>query len=67
MCNKEVLNELLRRFTTEEVILFCHMESLKSDLLFKESKDPLSDLSYDRDWWKDTGTQLERELKNESI
>lgn len=64
MYNKEILNELLRRFTTEEVILFCHMEAIKNDLLAKDSKDPLTEFSYERDWWKDTGTQLERELTN---
>lgn len=64
MYNKEILNELMRRYTTEEIILFCQMEAVKNDLLAKNSKDPINEASYERDWWKDTGMQLERELTN---
>lgn len=67
MYNKDILNELLRQFNTEQVIMFCKMEAIKNDMLAKDSKDPIAEFSYDRDWWKDTGTQLERELTNESL
>jgi hypothetical protein len=65
MYNKQILDELVRQFGEESVILFCKMESVRNAMLYesveadrKHHPEP-SEWSYERDWWKENGEKLE--------
>ena len=65
MFNKEILDELVRQFGEEAVILFCKMESVKNAMLFdsvevdkKHHPEP-SEWGFERDWWKQNGDKLQ--------
>ncbi len=63
MFNKDILDALIREFGVERTILYCRMESRKSDLLYQDAVNRgfigSCELEYDRDWWNDEGNLLQ--------
>lgn len=62
MYNKDVLNTLIREFGFEKAIIYCKMESRKSQLMLEDSRKRgeigSSEWEHERDWWKENETQL---------
>lgn len=62
MYNKDVLNTLIREFGFEKAIIYCRMESRKSQLMFEDSvrhgEIGSSEWEHERDWWKENENQL---------
>lgn len=62
MYNKEILDTLVKEFGVEKTIIYCKMESRKSQLMFEDSKRRgeigSSEWEYERDWWKENETEL---------
>lgn len=62
MYNKEILDALIREFGVENAIIYCKMESRKSQLMLEDSRKRgeigSSEWEYERDWWKENETEL---------
>lgn len=62
MYNKEVLNTLIREFGFEKAIIYCRMESRKSQLMLEDSRRHgeigSSEWEHERDWWKENENEL---------
>lgn len=62
MYNKEILNTLVKEFGIEKTIIYCKMESKKSQLMFEDSKRRgdvgSSEWEHERDWWKENEKEL---------
>ncbi len=65
MCNREVLEVIIEEVGTEKAAEFCRLASLMYDIRYNACKqlDPLSELDYERDWWKDAAEALNKQLK----
>jgi hypothetical protein len=67
MFNKDVLDALIREFGVKNAILYCKMESRKSELMLQDSRDRgeigSSEWEYERDFWKDNETELSKNTK----
>ena len=63
MYNRDILDALIKEFGVERTILYCRMESRKSDLLYQDAVNRgfigSCELEYDRDWWNDEGNLLQ--------
>ncbi len=63
MYNRDILDALIKEFGVEKTILYCRMESRKSDLLYQDAVNRgfigSCELEYDRDWWNDEGNLLQ--------
>jgi hypothetical protein len=62
MYNKEILEALIREFGVENAIIYCRLESRKSQLMFQDSirngEIGSSEWEHERDWWKENETEL---------
>ena len=62
MYNKEILDTFIREFGVEKTIIYCKMESRKSQLMLDDSKRRgeigYSEWEFERDWWKENETEL---------
>lgn len=62
MYNKEILDTLIREFGIQSAIIYCKMESRKSQLMLDDSKRRgqigSSEWEHERDWWKENENQL---------
>ena len=65
MCNREILEVIIEEVGTEKAAEFCRLASLMYDIKYNACKqlDPLSELDYERDWWKDAAEALNKQLK----
>ena len=65
MCNREVLEVIIEEVGTERAAEFCRLASLMYDIRYNACKqlDPLSELDFERDWWKDAAEALNKQLK----
>jgi hypothetical protein len=65
MCNREVLEVIVEEVGTEKAAEFCRLASLMYDIRYNACKqlDPLSELDFERDWWKDASEVLNKQLK----
>jgi hypothetical protein len=65
MCNREVLEVIIEEVGTEQAAEFCRLASLMYDIRYNACKDldPLSELDFERDWWKDAAEALNKQLK----
>lgn len=66
MCNREVLEVIIEEVGTEQAAEFCRLASLMYDIRYNACKqlDPLSELDFERDWWKDAAEGLNKQLKS---
>ena len=66
MCNREVLEVIIEEVGTEKAAEFCRLASLMYDIRYNACKDldPLSELDFERDWWRDAAELLNKQLKN---
>lgn len=62
MYNKEILDTLIKEFGVENAMIYCKMESRKSQLMLDDSKKRgeigSSEWEHERDWWKENETEL---------
>ena len=65
MCNREVLEVIIEEVGTERAAEFCRLASLMYDIRYNACKqlDPLSELDFERDWWKDAAEALIKQSK----
>ena len=65
MCNREVLEVIIEEVGTEKAAEFCRLASLMYDIKYNACKqlEPLSELDFERDWWKDAAEALNKQLK----
>ena len=65
MCNREVLEVIIEEVGTEQAAEFCRLASLMYDIRYNACKqlDPLNELDFERDWWKDAAEALTKQLK----
>ena len=65
MCNREVLEVIIEEVGAEKAAEFCRLASLMYDIRYNACKqlDPLSELDFERDWWKDAAEALNKQLK----
>ena len=66
MCNREVLEVIIEEVGTKKAAEFCRLASLMYDIRYNACKqlDPLSELDFERDWWKDAAEALNKQLKS---
>ncbi len=66
MCNREVLEVIIEEVGTEKAAEFCRLASLMYDIRYNACKqlDPLSELDFERDWWRDAAELLNKQLKS---
>ena len=66
MCNREVLEVIIEEVGTEKAAEFCRLASLMYDIRYNACKqlDPLSELDFERDWWRDAAEALNKQLKS---
>lgn len=66
MCNREVLEVIIEEVGTEQAAEFCRLASLMYDIRYNACTqlDPLSELDFERDWWRDAAEALNKQLKN---
>lgn len=66
MCNREVLEVIIEEVGTERAAEFCRLASLMYDIRYNACKqlDPLSELDFERDWWKDAAEALNKQSKS---
>ena len=66
MYNSEILESLSAKYSKEDVIKFCEMESYKNDLLAqsvdkdKQHYPEPNEWKFERDWWAESGKQLKQ-------
>jgi hypothetical protein len=60
-----VLEVIIEEVGTEKAAEFCRLASLMYDIRYNACKqlDPLSELDFERDWWKDAAEALNKQLK----
>jgi hypothetical protein len=60
-----VLEVIVEEVGTEKAAEFCRLASLMYDIRYNACKqlDPLSELDFERDWWKDASEVLNKQLK----
>jgi hypothetical protein len=60
-----VLEVIIEEVGTEQAAEFCRLASLMYDIRYNACKDldPLSELDFERDWWKDAAEALNKQLK----
>lgn len=65
MCNREILEVIIEEVGTEKAAEFCRLASLMYDIKYNACKqlDPLSELDFERDWWKDAAELLTKQIK----
>lgn len=65
MCNREVLEVIIEEVGTEKAAEFCRLASLMYDIRYNACKqlEPLSELDFERDWWKDAAEALIKQSK----
>ena len=65
MCNREVLEVIIEKVGTEQAVEFCRLASLMYDIRYNACKqlDPLSELDFERNWWRDAAEALNKQLK----
>jgi hypothetical protein len=65
MCNREILEVIIEEVGAEKAAEFCRLASLMYDIRYNACKqlDPLSELDYERDWWKDAELELKKQSK----
>lgn len=65
MCNREILEVIIEEVGTEKAAEFCRLASLMYDIRYNACKqlEPLSELDFERDWWKDAAEALNKQLK----
>lgn len=65
MCNREILEIILEEIGIEKTAEFCRLVSLMYDIKHTACKqlDPISELDFERDWWKDASEVLNKQLK----
>jgi hypothetical protein len=65
MCNREVLEVIIEKVGTEQAAEFCRLASLMYDIRYNACKqlDPLSELDFERNWWRDAAEALNKQLK----
>ena len=65
MCNREVLEVIIEEVGTEQAAEFCRLASLMYDIRYNACKqlDPLGELDFERDWWRDAAEALNKQLK----
>ena len=66
MCNREVLEVIIEEVGTEKAAEFCRLASLMYDIRYNACKqlDPLSELDFERDWWRDAAEALNKQSKS---
>jgi hypothetical protein len=60
-----VLEVIIEEVGTEQAAEFCRLASLMYDIRYNACKqlDPLSELDFERDWWKDAAEALNKQSK----
>jgi hypothetical protein len=71
MYNKDILDELVRKFGEEKTIIFCKMEAVKNAMLYdgaeqKHLPEP-NEWGFERDWWAENAKKLEDTRFNKQI
>jgi hypothetical protein len=61
-----VLEVIIEEVGTEKAAEFCRLASLMYDIKYNACKqlDPLSELDFERDWWKDAAEALNKQSKS---
>ena len=64
MCNREILEVIVEEVGAEKAAEFCRLVSLMYDIRYNVCKDidPLSELDYERDWWKIAEIELTQQI-----
>jgi hypothetical protein len=66
MYNKEVLEELVKKFGIDNTILFFKMEALKNAILYEgciknnENTTDCVEFDFERDWWQNKYEELNK-------
>lgn len=65
MCNREILEVIIEEVGAEQATEFCRLASLMYDIRYNACKhlDPLQELDYERDWWKNAEIELKKQSK----
>ena len=65
MCNREILEAIIEEVGSKQAGEFCRLVSLMYDIRYNACKqlDPLSELDFERDWWRDAAEALNKQLK----
>jgi hypothetical protein len=65
MCNREILEVIIEEVGAERAAEFCRLISLMYDIRYNACKDldPLGELDFERDWWKDAELELKKQSK----
>jgi hypothetical protein len=60
-----VLEVIIEEVGTEKAAEFCRLASLMYDIRYNACKqlEPLSELDFERDWWRDAAEALNKQLK----
>jgi hypothetical protein len=63
MCNREILEVIIEEVGAEQAAEFCRLASLMYDIRYTACKhlDPLQELDYERDWWKNAEIELNKQ------
>ena len=66
MCNREILEVIIEEVGAKQAAEFCRLVSLMYDIRYNACKqlEPLSELDFERDWWKDAAEALNKQLKS---
>jgi hypothetical protein len=61
-----VLEVIIEEVGTEKAAEFCRLASLMYDIRYNACKqlEPLSELDFERDWWRDAAEALNKQLKS---
>ena len=64
MCNRDILEKIIEEVGIDKAAEFCNLVSLMYDIKYQASisKDPLSEYDFERTWWLDSGTVLNKQL-----
>jgi hypothetical protein len=66
MCNREILEVIIEEVGSKNAAEFCRLASLMYHIRYNACKnlDPLGELDYERDWWKDAEIELKKKNLN---
>jgi len=64
MCNREILEVIIEEVGANKAAEFCRLASLMYDIRYNVCKDldPLSELDFERDWWKNAELKLKNNI-----
>jgi hypothetical protein len=65
MCNREILEIIIKEVGEEKSAEFCKLVSLMYDIRYNACKteEPLTEFDYEREWWALAGMELNNKIK----